>query len=147
MEAEQLLAELVGGVCNAVVAVVELRYLVAVLQFGDKSVKVERPSVDVRVDAEVCGCAVEEGFRLLPIASGFKEGGAYLVYFGLGDAVRVGLELLLGGVQLVVQTPGVLGKVAVSWVRRLVKLCVCGVLQELYVGGKIRTGPGIEPAV
>ena len=87
METEQLLTEFVAGVCvaapRAVVSYVHSLDLQIVGQRLRQSRKVERPSVDMRVDAEI-GCRAEkECLALLVGRACLKENVADILHVGV----------------------------------------------------------------
>ena len=84
VEAQEFLAQFGSGIGNAVFAF-EHGYLVGVTEGRCKGFGVQRPGVDVRVDAEGSGGTVEEGFGLFPVFAGFEEGLADGVDVGLGE--------------------------------------------------------------
>ena len=76
-----------------------------------KLVLVQRPGVDMRVDAVSGGGTIEEGLALLPPFTGGKEGRADRVDIRL----RIGILRLEGG-KLVVQGLRLVGQVAIDFI-------------------------------
>ena len=72
METKQFLAKFRGGVGDSVLAF-EGSDLLGVGQRGRQGLDIQRPCVDMRINAEVGSGAVKEGLRLLPALPGLQE--------------------------------------------------------------------------
>ena len=133
VEAEQLLSELTCGVGDSVVFVTaELLQLILVGQGGSQTVHVKRPSVDVRIYAEISSGTKEEGLTLLVAGTSLDERLADLVHLGLREALGVFEELFLGRLELVVELRGLSSEVFVSQVDRVIHILL-GDLTHLFL--------------
>ena len=91
VEAEQRVAETLAGHHVAVVAVQRLNHGGTVHQ-GVEGGLVQRPGVDVRVDAEVACGTEQEGLAHLPLGTGLQEDVAGGGYVGVGAALLKRLQ-------------------------------------------------------
>ena len=112
VETQQFLAQLGRGIRDAILAAQEF-HLLRVGQFGCQAVHVQRPGVDMRVDAEVRRSAEQEGFGLFPGLAGLQELGADGVQFALAQFSGT---FFRGGGKQFIQLTAFLGEVAVGGV-------------------------------
>ena len=99
VEAEQGVAELFAGYHAVFVVGQSTNHAVAAHQVVE-GVFVERPGIDVRVDAEVGGGAEEEGLAHFPPLACFKESDGGGIHVGLGLVSLQSFKVLNQGVCL-----------------------------------------------
>ncbi len=132
VEAEQLLAQLGGGVGDTVFAR-KGGYFLGVGEFRRQTVRIERPGVDVRIDTKVGSGAEEEGLGLLPTLAGLEELGADGIDLTLGQLVHA---FLRGSGDQIIQFAGLAGQVAVGGVDHVRNVLFRNFLHFLLVGGQ-----------
>ena len=84
METQQFLSEFRSGIGDSVLALEHVD-LLCVRKGRRERLGIQRPGVNVRVDAESGRRTIEEGFRLLPVRTGLEEGLADGVDLALGQ--------------------------------------------------------------
>ena len=128
------IARVIGGVARVTVSVtVHLADLRRVVQCHGQSLEVQRPRVDVRVDAEVGGCAEEEGLARFIVGPRFDEDVARLRHVGIGERLRSVLQLQLDGVERVEELRRGVGQLGVSGVERSVDILLGDGLQLRFL--------------